>query len=239
MAIIFIIVAAVAFIPTSLLLVSKVESGVRPSPPLILHVHAATMVLWLVLFLLQSVLIKKRKYPIHKMLGLASAVLAIGILLSMYGVEFSKLERLTSSPTVLVEQAYQSTYSFLLIHSTSYIFFSLFYLWAIFTTHKDSETHKRMMVLAALTLMIPGLGRLINFAQVLPDFGLSLVDSRHLYLFILISPAIIYDIITKRTLHRSYMIGLSLLLLWAIAAHFLWGSSLWMDKIAPMLLGNV
>jgi hypothetical protein len=126
--------------------------------------------------------------------------------------------------------------SILLIHGASYLLFPAFFLWAILTRRKDNETHKRMMILATLVLMIPGLGRLLSVTNVLPDFGLSLIDARHFYLLVLIAPALIYEVVKQRIPHRSYLIGVALLGSWMIIAHYLWTLPWWTAN-APKLLG--
>jgi len=85
-----------------------------------------------------------------------------------------------------------------------------------------------MMLLATLVLMIPGLGRLLSVTSVLPDFGLNLIDARHFYMLALIVPALIYDTVKLGRPHRTYLMGLAVLGLWIVIAHFLWYSVWWM-----------
>ena len=124
----------------------------------------------------------------------------------------------------------------MLIHGASYLLFPAFYLWAILVRRRDNETHKRLMILATLVLMIPGLGRLLSITGVLPDFGLNIIDARHFYLSLLIVPALIYDVVKYRMPDRSYLVGVALLGAWIITAHFLWTSPWWVEN-SPRLLG--
>ncbi|HEY5623827.1 MAG TPA: hypothetical protein VIV14_08690, partial [Gammaproteobacteria bacterium] len=61
---------------------------------------------------------------------------------------------------------------------------------------------------------------------------------RHLYLLVLITPALFYDILKQRMLHRSYLVGLALVGSWMIAARILRNSPWWVEN-APKLLGVV
>jgi ABC-type Fe3+ transport system permease subunit len=99
----------------------------------------------------------------------------------MYGVEMlnvgNNVFSSTDSSAEQTSQFMQNISNSLLIHGVSYLFFPVFFLWAILVRQKDSETHKRLMILATLVLMIPGLGRLLSLTQVLPDLGLNIVDA--------------------------------------------------------------
>lgn len=240
MSILFVGTALVGFAPTSFDLVSKVTSGRQSMPPFILHFHAVTMSFWLLLLLTQSILMYKGRPGIHKKLGLTSLILVPCILISMYGVEMLNIgSDVTSSSTGSPnqsEQFYRNLSSSLLIHGVSYLFFPIFYLWAILARKKDSETHKRMMVLATLVLMIPAIGRMLSVSELLPDFGLNKIDARHFYMVLLLVPALIHDSIKRRVPHASYLIGLILIVIWILVAHFLWDSPWWVET-APKLLG--
>jgi hypothetical protein len=233
-AFIFLITSIAAFAPTSINLITRIKTGQVPSPPLILHIHAASMILWLLLICIQSILIKSKNYALHKKLGIASMVLAASILISMFGIDITNINgglELSNSST----QEFLIDYSgLLLIHGVSYLFFPLFYVWAIVSRHKDSETHKRMMMLATAVLMVPGIGRLITVSKVLPDFGLIPIDARHLYMLVLITPAIIYDVYIRGLPHRAYLIGLGLLAVWIVSVHFIWGTTWWIEFVTKL-----
>jgi hypothetical protein len=245
MATLFMVTAIASFAPTSLALISRVSSGQQSLPPFVVHFHAVSMSLWLILLLAQSILASKRRLGLHKKLGLTSLILAPCILVSLFGMDIYGVETFAVKTNVLAAtdappdqsaQLKQYISSILLIHGASYLFFPVFYLWAILVRCKDNEAHKRLMILATLVLMIPGLGRLLSVTHVLPDFGLNIIDARHLYLLLLIAPALVYEVVKQRVPHRSYLIGVALIGSWMIAAHFLWTSPWWVAN-APKLLG--
>lgn len=245
MAVVLIATAIASFAPTSLRLVSGVWSGERPPPPFIVHFHAVSMTSWLLLLLAQSTLALKNRLHVHRKLGMLSFVLAPCILVSMYGMDLYGLETFRTETNVLamsetppeqVAQMRRYIASILLIHGSSYLLFPTFFIWAILVRRTDNETHRRLMVLATLVLMIPGVGRLLSVTSVLPDFGLSLLDARHFYLLLLIAPALVYDVVQHRALHRSYVIGMTLLVGWMVIGRILWTSPWWLET-APLLLG--
>lgn len=238
-ALLFVITAIAGFVPTSFGLISRVVSGQQAFPPFIIHFHAASFSLWLLLFLAQATLMYIKKPALHKRLGLISFVLAPCVLVSMFGIEIYYVNHVLApadrSPEQIMEYK-RNISDILLIHGVSYLFFPTFYIWAILVHQKDSESHKRLMILATLVLMIPALGRLIGFSQVLPDLGLSVIDARHFYMLLLIVPAVVHDIVKDGMPHRSYLIGLTLIGIWVVAAHYLWGSAWWVET-APKLFG--
>ena len=245
MAVFFVITAIASFAPTSLGLVSRVYSGQQVLPPLIVHFHATVMSLWLLLLLGQAIFGHTVRRQAHRRLGSLSLVLAPCIVVSMYGMDMWGVETFNVENTVVgsavapperAAQLQEYAATILLIHGASYLLFPVFYLWAILVRRKDNETHKRMMILATLVLMIPGLGRLLSVTNVLPDFGMNIIDARHFYLLVLIAPAIIYEIVKQRVPHWSYLVGLALLGGWMIAAHLLWTFPWWTEN-APEFLG--
>lgn len=245
MSALFVVTAIASFAPTSLGLISRVLSGQQAPPPFVVHFHAVSMTSWLLLLLAQSTLAYKHRLDIHRRLGMLSVILAPCIFVSMYGMDLYGLETFAMETNVLamsetaperVAQVQRYIASILLIHGSSYLLFPLFYIWAFLVRRKDNETHKRLMILATLVLMIPGLGRLLSVTNVLPDFGMTLLDARHFYLSLLLLPALGYDMLKRGMLHRSYVIGLALLGSWMIAARVLWTSPWWLQA-APNLLG--
>ncbi|MEQ9021696.1 MAG: hypothetical protein RLN82_02940 [Pseudomonadales bacterium] len=238
-ALLFVITAIAGFIPTSFGLISRVVSGQQAFPPFIVHFHAASFSLWLLLLLAQTTLMYIKRPELHKRLGLVSFVLAPCILISMLGIEVFYVNHVLAPADTSPEQIMEykrNISNILLIHGVSYLFFPTFYLWAILVRQKDNESHKRLMILATLVLMIPALGRLIGFSQVLPDLGLNTIDARHFYMLVLIVPAVVHDFVKNGMPHRTYLIGLALIGIWVVAAHYLWGSPWWIET-APKLFG--
>ena len=79
MAILFIAVAVTGFAPRSLAIVT----GNMPVPPPIIHLHAASMTAWLLLFLAQTLLMNRGRVALHASLGTVSFVLAPLITLTL------------------------------------------------------------------------------------------------------------------------------------------------------------
>ena len=80
MALLLFAIAFFGFLPNS----HAILTGQRENPPLIVHVHAAAMLAWLVLLLTQSTLMAAQKRALHFRLGLAALGLAPIIIKDIY-----------------------------------------------------------------------------------------------------------------------------------------------------------
>ena len=61
--------------------------------PTIVHVHGAFAFGWVLLFLIQVIAIKFRRFPLHKTLGYCGLFIAIGIIATMLPVGLFQVER--------------------------------------------------------------------------------------------------------------------------------------------------
>jgi hypothetical protein len=80
-----------------------------------------------------------------------------------------------------------------------------------------------MMLLAMLVLLDAAIARMswLPYNE-FPKRYLAV----HLYLLLLLVPALLYDLIRSRRIHRAWVWGLALLLPWIIATEFVWGLSM-------------
>lgn len=232
MASLFLLTAIAGFLPTSLAKIAAVQSGERPPLPSILHVHAIAMGAWLALLLVQTVLVSARQASIHRVLGVASFILAPTVFVSLI---------------LLVASEYRVGASFgfkdevsngLLFKAKSIVLFAIFYLWAILVRSRNQETHKRMIVLATLALIDAALGRMVGYGWLptLPASSFVGYDSTHFYQLLWLTPALAYDSITIGRPHRAYIVGIALFFPFIVATHILWSNPWWL-AIAPKLMG--
>lgn len=238
MAILFVIVAVVGFAPRSLAIVT----GARPVPPLIVHLHAATMSAWLVLLLAQTSLMASGRPAVHKSLGAVSFVLGPAMFLLMSALVIRGFLGLLSAPAALPAQVLGNAVAFqTFIMARAALLFGLFYVWAVAVRKSDSETHKRMMILATFVVIDAAIARIPWLpGAYLRDGGIDRgfftgYDLTHLYQLLLLAPALIYDWVRFRSVHRAYLLGLGLFLTSAVAAHFAWNSTAWSRFVAGLL----
>ncbi len=111
--------------------------------------------------------------------------------------------------------------------------FPVFFVWALRARRTDPQTHKRMILLATLMLLDAAIARMswLPFNQFPKDYL-----AVHLYLLLLLVPALLFDLIRLQRIHSAWLWGLALILPWVIATEFVWGSQ-WWRNLGPKLVG--
>lgn len=173
----------------------KVLTG-TPEVPGIVHLHAAIFASWLVLFVLQTRLVRTGRTPVHRRIGTAGGVLAA--LMVVIGIQTAvSVARLGHRGIPGVE--FSTVEGFLLLNVATAVVFGVFVAAGI-VTRRDAQSHKRWMLLAnAGTLIGPGVSRLPIVTGNTPLIALLVMA------FLLAGP--IYDYVTRRRVHRVYLIG--------------------------------
>lgn len=160
-------------------------------PPMrpLLHVHALLMGFWFALIVVQTGLIGRGQYALHKTLGAMSLVLVAAMLPSGIWVSYENMLR-TGSPQILYVNTLNAT------------FFALYYLMAL-NWRNTPALHKRFLMLASLSLMFPALAR-VGYVLDLNPFAVL-----PMWLALLFAlPA--YDLIRERKIKRATAVGLIL-----------------------------
>jgi uncharacterized membrane protein YozB (DUF420 family) len=176
----------------------KLSRG-TPVPPIV-HLHAVVFTTWLGLNLAQTLLVGRGRIAIHRRLGTASALFSI--LMLAVGLETAvTVARLGDHG--LPQLPMPDPETFLLLNVSSIVVFMVFVAtgWAF---RKQRETHKRLMLLATVSLMPPGVGRLPVISEHVPAIALTLLA------FLASGP--IYDLLTRRKVHPAYLLGAVLIL---------------------------
>jgi hypothetical protein len=104
--------------------------------------------------------------------------------------------------------------------------------WALVVRKRDSETHKRLLILATLIPLPAAIDRIAWLPHTLPESPVSI----WLYQLLWIAPAIIYDLARRGRVHRAYVIGIALNVPFVIASYMLWSTPGW-EATVPRLLG--
>jgi hypothetical protein len=238
MAALFIITALAGFVPESLAILTEVRGHVRPPLPLVMHLHALLMGSWLLLLFAQTLLMATGRRSLHRKIGAVALVLVPLILVTMVS-----LVRITFRDVVIASAAQGADAgemsdlrlllsSLLPEQARAALLFGVFTAWALWLRNRDSQAHKRLMVLATLMPLPAAIDRIEWLPSTLP----ASPDSSSLYMLLWLSPVLIYDLLRYGRLHRVYVIGLLLNLPLAIASHFFAGSAWWIAA-APRLLG--
>jgi len=172
----------------------RFSAGATGLPPII-HFHAAVFTGWLGLFIAQTTLVSRGRIDLHRKLGVAGVVFAA--LMLIVGVQAAlTVARLGHRGIPGVESPDPA--GFLLVNLNAIIGFSLLVA-AGWVFRRRPQTHKRIMLLAMVSLMPPGIARLPLIGGHLPAVALTVV------VFVIAGP--IYDFLTRKRVHRAYIWG--------------------------------
>ncbi len=223
MAWLIVVVAVAGFAPRSFAIVN----GVMPNPPLVVHLHAAVMATWTVLLAVQATLSLAGRMDLHRKWGLASLVAGPLVLIMLVAITIIRQNDAAGTPAAALVN------NILFVQIRAILLFPTFFIWALRTRRTDPQMHKRMMLLATLSLLDAGIARMTWLPY--NDFPNDYL-AVHVYLLLLLVPALLYDLIKLRRIHRAWLWGLALMLPWVVATEFVWGSH-WWGKFGPKLVG--
>ena len=187
-------------------------------PSLIVHVHGALFTLWIALLVAQVGLVASRRPSWHMRLGIAGMVLAPLMVVTGFATLVGAIKRRFVPPFVLQIITAQDI---LLLG-----LFSFLISWA-FLARRDAPTHKRLVLCATFLIIIPAIARwptMQNIEQHLVVF----------YTFVNSFPAllVLYDLWTRRSLHRATIYGVVLMIALQLAVPVLSRSALIVHTIA-------
>jgi hypothetical protein len=162
----------------------------------LVHLHAALFTTWVLLFLTQTALVAAHRVGVHRRLGVAGGVLAAAMVAA--GTTLAVATARRGSAPVGVDPL-----AFLAIPIFDMIVFGGFVTTALML-RGDKEAHKRLMLLAYISIIVAAVARLPGVLPLGPPgfFGLG-------YAFALM--AVAYDLVTRRRVHKAYAWGVPLL----------------------------
>jgi hypothetical protein len=189
-------------------------AGLNDSPrPLLtpsVHLHGALCTAWVLLLIVQTRLIASGRREVHKRLGIAGAVVAAAVLASGVYVALHSQRRVHTEATA---DTLADPYVFLIFPFSSVGLFALFVTLGVLYRRR-SDAHKRLLILATSSLIIPALARIVT--QVVSGIGIvgvpGVVGALVLMNVFLIALAV-HDYNTRGRLHPVTLWGGGFLLL--------------------------
>lgn len=166
-----------------------------------LHIHGWSFFLWLILFPLQAILIGRQRRALHKILGKTSVVLVLVMTLTGLLVVSVRAEEAARTGEPLVWLLYGP-----LILSNLILFVAFYGASIRMALTNRWQAHKRLMIVASGIGVGAGISR---WVMILSDFHpLSIpIGMLSCSIFLLIGMA--YDVVTRRSVHLAYWVGLS------------------------------
>jgi hypothetical protein len=170
-----------------------------PALPWLLHVHGALMSGWFVLFLVQSYLIASHRVATHRRLGILGVSLAVSMVVVVVTVLVGAVARDVRNPA-----AGPRSILFLGTGLANIGVFATLVAAAI-ALRRRADFHKRLMLLATLTILVAALARIplgfiegggLSVAILLADLGIAFV--------------VAVDTFRNRRLHPAFAWGAAL-----------------------------
>ena len=142
--------------------------------PFVVHLHGFFAFGWILFFLVQTLLIGKKNYRLHRKLGWVGILIALGAAVTMFPVGIYSVEK------ELARGGGEPSYSLILgIYTTSILFIAL--VAAAIAYRKKGAVHKRLLLLATIVFLWPAWFRFRHYFPGVqrPEiwFGWVLADS--------------------------------------------------------------
>ena len=162
----------------------------------LVHVHGALFTAWVFLFIVQAALISARRVALHRTLGFAGATLAAAMVIAGTLAAIATAKR-GAAP------AGSDPLAFLVIPLSDMVLFASFVTAAV-VKRREKEAHKRLMLLAYVSIVVAAIARLPGVLEIGPPmfFGLAL-------LFVVAGG--VYDVLARGRVHPVYVWGGALL----------------------------
>ena len=166
------------------------------STPLLplLHFHGLVFSSWIVLLIIQTTLVARKRTDIHRRLGIAGFILA-SLMVIVGAVTALIRAKQGAAPLPEIPPA-----AFLVVPLGDMLVFAIL-IAAGFYFRRQPGAHKRLMLLATIAILAAAVARLpFSIMQAGPPAFFGVTD-----LFIV--PLVIYDLVTLKRVHRATLFG--------------------------------
>ena len=159
---------------------------------MLVHAHAVLFSSWVLLFIVQTALVAQHKVAVHRRLGIAGAALAGAMILvgTTTALKTAARGAVPATPDPL---------AFLIVPLTDMLLFGSFIVAAL-RLRRNREAHKRLMLLAYVSIITAAVARWPGFLALGPPVFFAMGLS---FLF----AGAIYDLASRRRIHPVYLWG--------------------------------
>jgi hypothetical protein len=187
----------------------------------LVHLHAVLFTGWVVFFIVQTALVARRRVAVHRRIGWAGAALA-GVMVVVGTILAVDAAGRGAAPPGMDPLAFLAIPVFDMVLFTTFVAAAL-------ARRRDRETHKRLMLMAYISITVAAVARMPGVIAMGPlgFFGLT-------FLFVIVAG--LYDLLTRRRVHQAYLWGGGLFLLSQPLRLMISRTGVW-HALAEMLTG--
>jgi hypothetical protein len=179
----------IGFAPTYYLKSAFATPALRP----LFHLHGALFTSWIVLLIVQTGLVAARRVDIHRRLGVAGGVLAATMIVVGLTAAIDGLRRGLTIPGGPSPASFFAVPFFDMVVFASLVGTGLYF-------RRRPETHKRLMLLATLSLLAAAFARIPPIGSLGPPGFFGAVD-------LLVITGMVYDRVTRGRVHPAFLWG--------------------------------
>lgn len=162
----------------------------------VVNTHALLFTAWVLLFIAQTALVAARRVAVHRRLGVAGAILAAGMVVAGVLTAIAAGARGSAPPG-------SDSVEFMAVPLTDMVLFSGFIVAAL-VMRRQKEAHKRLMLLAYVSIIAAAAARLPGALTRPPVFfGLAIM---------FMIAGVVYDFVSRGRVHPVYWWGGGVLL---------------------------
>jgi len=129
------------------------------------HTHAALFTAWVVLFVVQTTLVATRRVALHRRLGVVGALVAVAMVPAGAATAIASARRGGAPPGV-------DPLAFMIVPLSDLVLFSGFIIAAL-ALRRDKEAHKRLILLAYVSIIAAATARLPGVVAIGPPAFLA------------------------------------------------------------------
>jgi uncharacterized membrane protein YozB (DUF420 family) len=180
----------------------------------IAKLHGAVFLSWVLLFLVQTVLVARRRRDFHRRLGIVGAVLAGGIVVVGTAIAVVSMRHNFGSGN-------EGALSFFAIPVGDMLVFPILVA-AAFAWRRQPEAHKRLMLLATISILDAAVARWpVAIMAKGPVAFFAVTD-------LFIAVGVVFDVASRRRVHRTYVWGVLLIVGSQIGRLAVWHTAAWL-----------
>ena len=170
-------------------------------------VHGLILTSWFLMFFLQAALVAGRRTALHRSFGWAGAAVGLAVIVSGGLATPYRMAELAAQGRL---EALMATAPIIVWSNTASIVAFAILLAAAIALRRRPDTHKRLMLLASISIIQPAFARIFRW-PVFEAPGIEGVMLAVAASFVMVGALILYDLLSRKTLHPATLAGAAVL----------------------------